>query len=413
MSQLMQLNTGYNGDWFTLTISNGILSFSVVPSIGGRMMDLRLGKTPVFYVNSRLYGKANRESPGTEFSLGRNYGGSKVWPGPQGWTSESEWPGPPDPVIDCGTYEWRAETSRQAATVHLASAHDEYTGLTMRRAIRASGGSSSVEVLHEMENTGRRPVRWSIWQVTQVDAEQGLEIFAPASDFRQTFGDKPYPAVGMDANKRRVQIRYEDQVAKLAVKASEGWFASLDRVRGFVLAETFPLMPNASYPDDAPLAFWISGHGTFTLHGDQVDMGATPGGCDPHVETEIMGPLTDLRPRESTTLRTAWHLAAIDAAEIVSVNSCGAIGVPLAIEEGSPARVTGSFGVFVEANLCLLSYDRASQIIGNFDLGNVSPSVAVTLDNKISLPTGTVRCSLVLFDREQKQFGVLDRVHIC
>src|SRR5579871_7053522 len=113
MSQLMQLNTGYNGDWFTLTISNGILSFSVVPSIGGRMMDLRLGKTPVFYVNSRLYGKANRESPGTEFSLGRNYGGSKVWPGPQGWTSESEWPGTPDPVIDCGTYEWRAETSRQ------------------------------------------------------------------------------------------------------------------------------------------------------------------------------------------------------------------------------------------------------------------------------------------------------------
>ena len=66
---------------------------------------------------------------------------------------------------------------RIGAIIHLQSPHDEYSGLTMRREIRINGVSSSVEVLHTMENASRRPVRWSIWQVTQVDASKGLEIF--------------------------------------------------------------------------------------------------------------------------------------------------------------------------------------------------------------------------------------------
>jgi hypothetical protein len=412
MTQPIHLNTGHTGDWFSVNVSNGIVSFLVVPSIGGRVMDLSLGKTGVFYTNLRLRGKANSDSPGTEFSLGRNYGGSKVWPAPQGWTSESEWPGPPDPVIDCGAYDWRADVAPEASTVHLKSGHDEYTGLTMQRAITIGAGCSTVEVLHHMENTSRRPVRWSIWQVTQVDAAQGLEIFVPATGFHQIFGDKPYSAVGLDAKENHVHIKYEDQVAKLVVEATQGWFASLDRARGFVLAETFPLTPNTNYPDHAPVAFWISGHGTFTLHGDRVDMGTTPGGCDPHVETEIMSSLTDLRPGESASLHTAWHLAAIDAEEIVSVNHCGAVGAPLKVQPGSSARVTGSFGVFWQARLELIANNRASQVVTALDLGEVSPLHPVLLNRAVSLPPETVRCSLLLFDRDHRQLGVLDRVDI-
>lgn len=412
MIRPIHLTTGYAGDWFSLSLSNGLVAFSVVPSIGGRVMDLSLGETRVFYTNPRLRGKAIPELQSSEISLGRNYGGSKVWPAPQGWSSEQEWPGPPDPVVDCGVYDWRAALEQDSATVHLQSQHDEYCGITMRREIKISGGSSSVEVLHTMENTSRMPVRWSIWQVTQVDASQGLEIFAPAKGFHQTFGDKPYPAVSFSSAERRVRLKYEDQVAKLAVDADQGWFASLDRARGFVLAETFPITPGAICPDGAQVAFWISGRGTFTLHGDQVDMSAGAAGCDPHVETEIMSPLTALEPTQGYQFLTKWHLAAIDAQEIVAVNHCGAIGASLAVHPGSPARFTGSFGSFWEADLQLVAYDRASQIVGAFELGKVSPSHPVILDNKITLPPGTVRCSLVLFDSERKQLGVLDRVHI-
>jgi hypothetical protein len=412
MSRPIHLATGYTGQWFSLNLSNGCVGFSVVPSIGGRVMDLSLGETRVFYTNPRLRGKAIPALTGSEFSLGRNYGGSKVWPAPQGWSSEQEWPGPPDAVVDCGFYGWHATLGPNVATVHLQSTHDEYSGITMRREIKIVGESSSVEVLHTMENTSRRPVRWSIWQVSQVDASQGLEIFVPAKGVHQTFGDRPYAAVLFNAAERRVRLKYEDHVAKLAVEADQGWFASLDRARGLVLAETFPIIAGASYPDGAPVAFWISGHGTFTLHGDQVDMSSVAGGCDPHVETEIMSPLTDLEPDQSCQFRTAWHLAAIDAQEIISVNHCGAVGARLAVRQGSPAHLTGSFGSFWEADLQLVAYDRASQIVGSFDLGEVHPCRPVRLDKDITLPSATVRCSLVLFDSDHKQFGVLDRVNL-
>jgi hypothetical protein len=208
-----------------------------------------------------------------------------------------------------------------------------------------------------------------------------------------------------------VHVKYDDQVAKVAVEANQGWFASLDKARGVVLAETFPVTPGASYPDEAPVAFWISGRGTFTIHGDRIDMSAGTG-YDPHVETEIMSPLTNLEPGDSFQLRTAWHVAAMDAQEIVAVNRCAAIGAPLAFQSGSPARFTGAFGSFWEANIELIAYDRASQIVGTFDLGGVNPRTPVRIDQEIPVPAGTVRCSLVMFDRERNQLGVLDRVNI-
>ncbi len=412
MVQPIHLATGNIEEWFSLNVSNGLIALAVVPAIGGRVMDLSLGKTHVFYSNPRLRGKAISGSSSAEPSLGKNYGGSKVWPAPQGWTSEQEWPGPPDAVLDCGPYDWHTVLDPDTARIQLQSQHDDYTGITMGREIKVSAGSSSVKMLHTMSNTSRRPVRWSIWQVTQVNASRGLEIFVPGTGFHQVFGDKPYTSASFSAAEGRVRVKYDDQVAKLAVEANQGWFASLDRARGVVLAETFPVTPGASYPDGAPVAFWISGRGTFTIHGDRIDMSAGAGGCDPHVETEIMSPLTDLEPGDSFQLRTAWHVAAIDAQEIVSVNHCGAIGAPLMVQPGSPARFTGSYGSFWDANLELFAYDRASQIVGAFDLGGVNPRRPVRLDQNISVPSGTVRCSLVLYDCERKQLGVLDRVNI-
>jgi hypothetical protein len=406
----IELTTGRIGEWFAINVANALVSLSVVPEIGGRVLDLSLGRIPIFYSNPRLRGKAIPSMQDQDSS--RNYGGSKVWPAPQGWSNEQEWPGPPDPVLDCGSYCWKAEVDSDGASVHLRSPHDEYTGITMRRSIKVSSGSSSVEVLHTMENTSRRPVCWSIWQVTQVNASGGLEIFVPGTGFHQTFGDTPYPAASHCAAQQQVRVKYQDQVAKLAVKANQGWFASLDHARGYALAETFPITPGARYPDGAPTAFWISGHGTFTLHGDRVDMGALTGGCDPHVETEIMSPLTHLAPGESLQFRTTWHAAAVDSDQIAAVSPAGIVGSPLAMQPGSPPRLTGSFGVFWAGNLRVLAYDRASCVVGTFDLGEVNPCEPVRLDQAFDLPDQTTRCTLILFNRNDEQLGVLDCVNL-
>ena len=410
MSEELKIRKDPIGGWPAVHLSNSLITLSVVPSIGGRVMDLRLGETNVFYGNPRHYGqKAISDAQGIDIGLWRNYGGSKVWPAPQGWSGDQEWPGPPDPVLDSGPYDCTTSLNGEVASVHLKSQHDEYSGVTLQRDIKIRPGTSVVHLHHRMHNTSKRPVRWSIWQVTQVDAARGLEIFIPAKGFHQTLGDEPFRSIDFDISGTLLHLGYKNQVAKFAVEANAGWFASLDRARGVVLVETFPIGRGATYPDGAATAFWMSGAGTFTIHGDCIDMTDGANGCDPHVETEVMGPLTNLEPAESCELRTAWQLAAISAEEIVSVNHCGAVGQKLAVET---SRVKGSFGVFCTADVELIAFDRASQIAGTFGLGKVSPLQPVVLDEKISLPPSAVRCSLMLFDEHKNRLGILDHVQV-
>jgi Domain of unknown function (DUF4380) len=390
-------------------ISNGLVTIAAAPQIGGRVMNLSLGGKKLMYVNPRYSALEEEKSSENQFAGWRNYGGSKVWPAPQGWSRENEWPGPPDPVLDSGFYRFQTFQNDQEAALHLESEPDERSGITLERKISIHPNSSIVHLHHVMRNTSHRRVRWAIWQVTQVDAASGLDIFAPAEGFQQTFGNEPYGGMEYDASAKRIHLRYQNQVAKFAVQANEGWFASLDSSRGVVLVETFPHSPIAQYPDGAPAAFWISGKGTFTLHGDTVDMALSDNGCDPHVETEVMGPITELVPGESTALRTTWRLAAIDAAEILSVNDCGAIGHKL---ELTGNRLQGSFGVFHVGQLQLVAFDRSSTVVANFDMGQVTPADSVVLNETISLSSSTVRCSLRLIDQNQRWIGTLDHVQI-
>ena len=188
-----------------------------------------------------------------------------------------------------------------------------------------------------------------------------------------------------------------------------GGLAVLDRARDRVFVEIFPISRGAEYPDGAPTALWIAGEGTFTIHGDPTVMTEGINGCDRYIETEVMGPLTEMEPGESCELRISWRLAAIHAEEIISVNHCGAVGRRLAVDVSA---ITGSFGVFYEANLELVAFDRASQVAGKFALGKVSPLRSIVLDERISLPSNAVRCSLMLSDEQENCLGVLDHVHI-
>jgi hypothetical protein len=375
-------------------------------------MNLSLGQTNLVYVNPRYGEMQDLLPPALSEGEWRNYGGSKVWPAPQGWSGDNQWPGPPDAVLDGGPYKYEVRSDDNRASIHLESEHDEYSGITLERVIEIHSGTSIVHLNHTMRNTSRQRVRWSIWQVTQLDAAGCLEVFIPATGFRRTFGNEPYPEMTYEPAQKRAHLRYQDQVAKFAVKADLGWFASLDTARDVVLAETFPISSVAEYPDGTPVALWTSGRGTFTLHGDTIDLSVTANGCDPHVETEIMGPLTELAPGQSSEFSTEWRLAAIDATEIVSVNDCGAVGRPLTLSAGSSSRLTGAFGVFYEARLQLVSFDRRSRPVGTLPLGEVTPLRPVVLDESICLPESAVRCSLWLLNEHNQRLGTLDHVQI-
>jgi hypothetical protein len=315
--------------------------------------------------------------------------------------------------LDSGPYRFHYSSDETRAVAGLESQHDEYSGVTLARTIEISPGGATVRIHHKMRNTSRRRVRWSIWQVTQVDAAHGLDVFMSAKGFRQTLGNEIYAGMSYDAAGNRVHLRYENQVAKFAALVDQGWIASLDAARGIVLAETFPISPGAEYPDGAPVAFWTCGKGTFTIHGDTMDMSRDENGCDPHVETEIMGPITTIAPRETSELRTAWHLAAIDGQEIISANDCAAIARPLMLTRGTNSALTGSFGIFRAGWLQFSVFNRASQPIATIQLGEVSPLRPVVLNKAISLPEEAVRGSLYLVDQNNQRLGNIDHVQIC
>ena len=186
--------------WPAHELANGLVQVFVVPKIGGRIIQMRLGEEPFLYINPRLRGQVFPPEQNGPDSGWKNYGGSKVWPAPQGWSSDEEWPGPPDPILDGSPFDCRiAEESPASSAIHLTSPHDEYTGLTFSREIRIFRGSAEVQISHTMKNTSRRPVRWSIWQVTQHDAHPDLAVFLPATAFHKMFGDQEYPGLTIDS----------------------------------------------------------------------------------------------------------------------------------------------------------------------------------------------------------------------
>jgi hypothetical protein len=402
----------YRG-WRAIRLANGIVELFVVPEIGGRAIQLRVGDLDLFYVNPRHEGRVYRPEENDLDSGWKNYGGSKVWPAPQGWSSDAEWPGPPDPVLDGGVYLCQIlEEHEQTVAVRLESPPDEYTGLTFVRVIQIFRDSARVEVRHTMRNSSARPVRWAVWQVTQQAANRDVSIFAPARVCRQMFGDRAYREISYGAG-GVCRLRYRDQVAKFAMKPERGWLATLDTGRRVSLVETFPLFPASAYPDDAPVEFWVNGRGSVTIHNDTTDMEHDSNGCDPFLETEVLSPLIELEPGEEHGFRTCWHGVSIHTDTIEDVTHCAAIGCRLVAKRwGREVRVTGSFGLwhlgFLEA-VSILSNGKVRDV---HILGPVTPLEACYVDCSVPWEQRLSRISLRLRDRSGNLLGTVDEAVI-
>jgi len=75
--------TQFNG-WNAYRLTNGIVTLYVAPDIGGRAIQLQLGEKGFFFVNKDLAGKVLPPEQNNVKAGWANYGGDKVWPGPEG-----------------------------------------------------------------------------------------------------------------------------------------------------------------------------------------------------------------------------------------------------------------------------------------------------------------------------------------
>ncbi|MGH9398092.1 MAG: DUF4380 domain-containing protein [Terriglobia bacterium] len=399
----------YNG-WKAIRLSNGIIDLFIVPELGGRIIQLRLGAQEFFYVNPRHRGRVYPREENCFDAGWKNYGGSKVWPAPQGWESKEQWPGPPDAVLDGGAYRWRVvEESSHSAAVHIESLPDGYTGLTFSREIRLFENLSAVHILHKMRNNSSRRVRWAVWQVTQQAAISPLFVYAPARSYRQMFGDKTFESVELDAGKGLWKLKYANQVAKFAVDAEQGWLAVLKPREQVALVETFPLFPGEPYPDGSPVAFWVNGRGTFTIPRGAIDMGDDPNGCDPFIETEIMSPLAELDPGQEYSFPVTWRLAALPLPVVAKINSCALIGEPVAVKpEGQYLRVTGAYGLFQAGRVELTSFGRDGRLLDTLPLGDFTPLESCRIDQPIKNRDRLGKVSLRVRDSAGGLIGTID-----
>jgi len=288
-----------------LWLDNGLLRLGLVPALGGRLSSVRFGSVELLWRNALLLDSELRPVNGhvpspVAGAMGDwvNYGGDKTWPAPQGWDTDAQWAGPPDPVLDSGPYTAAVESTSDGVTVTMTSGDDPRTGLRFTRAITLQPGETSYRLRLTATNVSERPVRWALWNVTQLpgggDVHIGLD---PARDPQ---------VVGLVAGTGTPEYRYnapdlvvvprQDVVGKLGFPGSAGWVSYVGAEA--MMTQVFTVDPAAEYPDSgSPLEVWLE----HPLPEPLADLG----GLNPPahiVECEVLGPLTDLAPGASTSL---------------------------------------------------------------------------------------------------------------
>src|SRR5271167_4007254 len=129
-------HSDYRG-WESLKLANNLIEVQVVPKIGGRIIQLKLEDFEYFWVNDQLAGKSPTASGVGDNDTWLNYGGSKLWPAPQGWGDDNLWPGPPDALLDGSPHVGSVlAPNGQFVSVQVISQKDKRSGIQFTRKIR-------------------------------------------------------------------------------------------------------------------------------------------------------------------------------------------------------------------------------------------------------------------------------------
>ncbi len=404
MSQLAAERIDFCG-WDACALDNGLVRLVAVPAIGGRVMAYDLGPHPFFYVDPDLAGKlfTPEENQGDgSLAAWKNYGGDKTWPAPQGWDSDQQWHGPPDPVLDTGRYTLdELHANGHAAVVRMTSPPDPRTGVQITRAFTLRPHTSRVQADLTFKNTADKPIRWSIWDVAQLNAARRLPDGAlahdpacavtaplnPASRFPRgynvMFGADDNPQWQTDSERGLFRAPYLWHIGKVGLDSPAGWIAFFGGEAGFAFVERFAYEPGAEYPDDgATVEVWTVGAGRV----GNLDF---TGRAIYHVETEVLSPLRTIAPGAATSFTIEWAACRLTG-PVVAVSEAGAAAVPLrAVRLGSGyARLTGQLGAFDRGELRLVWLDAADSALATWPRGLADPLGAVLIDRVTRPPQG-------------------------
>jgi hypothetical protein len=404
--------------WPAAYLKNDLITLVAVPNIGGRIMAYDLGPYPYLYVDRNLAGKlfsAEENQGDGSLAAWKNYGGDKTWPAPQGWDSIDQWAGPPDGILDTGRYHLDTLRSDDAtATIRMISPAGSPTSVQITRQATIHANNSRVTLDLSFRNTSERKVRWSIWDVVQLNAEQVLPdgrlapetncvVTAPLnphSRFDQgycvMFGDPANPQWGADKDAGLFVGKYQWEIGKVGLDSRSGWAAFANTAAHQTFVARYTAVPDQEYPDDgAGVEFWTVGRGQVAnLDYEHSDIYL--------MEVEILSPFQFIEPQQTASFRIEWGACRCPG-PIVDVTEGGCASQKLQVtRSGHYAQLSGAFGVFDRGELKLEWLDRTGSVLQPTGLGPVSPLGAVLLDQIVPVPAEAAQVRLIVLNGTRK-----------
>ena len=418
--------TQYKG-WNVYRLTNGLVTLDVAPDIGGRAIQLRLADQEYFFVNPEFAGKVLPAEQNNLKSGWANYGGDKVWPGPEGWSNDDQWPSIPYYILDGSKYDAEITSNNSGeVAVKVTSPKDPRSGVQFVRTYHVYANTTRVLVEQLMRNISKRQIRWGIWHLIQSDAADAsdpskpnpdLYMYVPlnprsqyAAGYYVMFGDVRHPSYQVVDNGRMLKIQYLYRVGKIAADSSAGWFAVVNGQKNIGLVENFKYFPGMEYPDGGSVESWNDGPGIISRGPYDQILPDDPKKTPYFFESEGMSPYATLEPGEEYSYPISWSPARVTN-PVHDALAAGIISEPLSgkVESG---RITlrGTFGVFVPGTLEAVFYSLMGEELNGATLQAVDPREVVKVEKTVALPGGTYRVSIRVLDATGENRGYLGNV---
>ncbi len=380
-----------------LEMSNDHVRVYVAPELGGRILQIEIENSTLLFENENLKGMANVQGTSRWNGNWQNFGGEKLWVAPQGWTSDDEWPGPPDPVIDGGSYKVSADND----VIELTSSVEPHIGVQVGRSIHLHEKSSRLEIDAWLRNHSERSKDLAIWPVVQVEAssyESGhYKVFFGRDRSRNGFsiihGIVNSPQWRLRDN--IVEVDYQYIAGKIGSDTDCGWACYMNCDKGVCLVANFEREEDLTYFHDAPLQVWTQGRGSIYTRGSLSvcpdNMKINPG----YMQIELQSPLR--RVRSGEIVRYHYSLWACRVHANASIISAGRNWVATSNIVVGRENVVAHLGVAIEGYVSVESGGNVVKI-------PVSPSSPADIDVHIS--SGDV--SVMLLDSDSK---IVERIY--
>jgi hypothetical protein len=368
----------YKG-WQAFRLTNGMATVVVVPELGGRIMEYKLGGHPFLWVNPAELERTPSTAGGKV--AWRDFGGYRAWP-----TPAERWKAPPDPAavaLDGGKWTGKITVNKgRLAEVEVVSPEDQLTGLQITRTVQLYGGSSQVHITEKLTNKAAHAAEWGLRQVAQLPGVVETEskptgksqLFLPLNP-ESKFPDG-YSIVGTGATSqyrvladKLLQVSYLGQEGQLAADSRAGWLAHVDEAHGYAFVARFTVSQLGSYPEQGATVI--------------LRTAAAPS-C---LEVSLLSPLRTVQAGDSLEVSSDWFATRVGS-PIVRCSDVAAVREPLKLtRKDDKLRLTGTLGVFAPGNLAIVLQDAAGAAIGQPILIKVSPADEVKVDKALAEET--------------------------